>query len=456
MVEYGDFECPICRQAAPAVKMLLQRFRERVQFVFRHFPLEALHPHALHAAQAAESAGAQGQFWPMHDLLFANQEHLQLKHLRDYAGQLELDMARFDAEMRDEIYLQRIREHIDGGRRSHLKSTPGFFVNGVIVDVSFGLHAVVDATAAALEAAARETKRIQTGVNMEPNLPPSLAKRRDQIFPSLSEQEIARMQRFGSVHSYASGAAMVTAGVPAPGLQVMLSGSANVTPHDEHLRDRPVVDYGPGSLVGELTGLSGGTSLVDVIANTEVRALLIATPRLRDLMVEEVELGERIMRALILRRVALLESAVVGPIIVGRETNRDVLRLESFLNNNGYPHRRFDPDSDSCARTLLERFAVSRAELPIVLCPNGQLLRNPTENQLARCLGLVQLVNRDEVYDVAIVGAGPAGLGAAVYAASEGLKVVVHRLPRLRRSGGRLGPYRELSRLSDGDSRSGA
>jgi protein-disulfide isomerase len=150
VVEYGDFECPICKQAAPAVKMLLQRFHDRVQFVFRHFPLEALHPHALQAAQAAESAAAQGKFWPMHDLLFANQEHLQLKHLRDYAGQLGLDMARFDAEMRDEIYLQRVREHIDGGRRSHLKSTPGFFVNGVIVDVSFGLHAVLDATAAAL------------------------------------------------------------------------------------------------------------------------------------------------------------------------------------------------------------------------------------------------------------------------------------------------------------------
>jgi protein-disulfide isomerase len=151
VVEYGDFECPTCKQAAPAVKMLLQRFRERVQFVFRHFPLEALHPHALQAAQAAESAAGQGKFWLMHDLLFANQEHLRLKHLRDYASQLGLDMARFDAEMRDEIYLQRIREHIDGGRRSHLKSTPGFFVNGVIVDVSFGLHAVVDATAAAFE-----------------------------------------------------------------------------------------------------------------------------------------------------------------------------------------------------------------------------------------------------------------------------------------------------------------
>jgi protein-disulfide isomerase len=150
VVEYGDFECPNCKQAAPAVKLLLQRFCEQVRFVYRHFPQETLHPHALRAAEAAECAAGQGRFWPMHDLLFANQDHLQGKHLRRYAEQLELDMARFDAEMDDEVYLQRIREHIEGGLRSHMKSTPGFFVNGTIVDVSFGLRALFDATEAAL------------------------------------------------------------------------------------------------------------------------------------------------------------------------------------------------------------------------------------------------------------------------------------------------------------------
>lgn len=153
VVEYGDFECPNCKQAAPAVKLLLERFTERVRFVYRHFPQETLHPHALRAAETAECAAAQGRFWPMHDLLFANQDHLQAKHLRGYAEQLELDMARYDAEMDDEVYLQRIREHIDGGRRSQLKSTPGFFVNGIIVDVSFGLRSLFDATEAALKQA---------------------------------------------------------------------------------------------------------------------------------------------------------------------------------------------------------------------------------------------------------------------------------------------------------------
>jgi thioredoxin reductase (NADPH) len=256
-------------------------------------------------------------------------------------------------------------------------------------------------------------------------LPSNLETRRDQIFPTLTAAEIQRLQRFGTVRSYAAGTLLLSAGNPSPGLQVVLSGAARVQPHDEHLRGLEIVEHRTGSLVGELTGLSGTAALVDVIAITEVNALLIATARLRDLMVEEVELGERIIRALILRRVALLQSTMVGPIIVGRETNRDVLRLEGFLGNNGYPHRRLDPDSDSCARALLERFEVNREELPIVLCPNGQLLRNPTEHQLARCLGLSRAIDRDTLYDVAIVGAGPAGLGTAVYAASEGLKVVV-------------------------------
>jgi len=155
VVEYGDFECPNCKNAAPAVKILLGNFLEQVRFVYRHFPLEQPHPHALGAAEAAECAGAQGKFWEMHDLLFANQAHLKLTHLHGYAEQLGLDMARYTAEMDDHVYLQRIREHIDGGKRSHVRGTPGFFVNGTIQDVSFGLHALFDATETALHARKR-------------------------------------------------------------------------------------------------------------------------------------------------------------------------------------------------------------------------------------------------------------------------------------------------------------
>jgi protein-disulfide isomerase len=150
VVEYGDFECPTCKQAAPSLQLLLSRFPGQVRIVFRHFPLEAVHPHALCAAEAAEVAGGQGKFWEMHDLLFANQLHLKAQQLRNYAEQLHLDLARYTAEMDDEIYRQRIREHIDGGRRSGVRSTPGIFVNGVIHDVSAGMQSLFDKVAAEL------------------------------------------------------------------------------------------------------------------------------------------------------------------------------------------------------------------------------------------------------------------------------------------------------------------
>lgn len=151
LVEYGDFECPSCRQAAPAVKMVEERFIGRLRFVFRHFPLEQVHPHALLAAQAAECAGAQGKFWEMHDLLFAHQSHLKKQHLIGYAEQLQLDKTKFLAELDDEIYLQRVREHIDGGEISGVRATPTFYINGHLQDVSFGLHGLVDGIEAVLK-----------------------------------------------------------------------------------------------------------------------------------------------------------------------------------------------------------------------------------------------------------------------------------------------------------------
>ena len=150
VVEYGDFECPNCKQAAPAVKRLLQRFAGRIRVAYRHFPLEEVHPHALMAALAAEAAAGQGKFWPMHDLLFDHQSHLKTAQLRGYAQQLELDMLRYDAEMSDTIDLQRVREDIEGGALSGVRATPTFFINGKLQDVSYGLQALVQGVEAAL------------------------------------------------------------------------------------------------------------------------------------------------------------------------------------------------------------------------------------------------------------------------------------------------------------------
>jgi thioredoxin reductase (NADPH) len=161
------------------------------------------------------------------------------------------------------------------------------------------------------------------------------------------------------------------------------------------------------------------------VAQSDVEVLVISPPHLRELIVAEAEIGEKIMRALILRRVGLLERNVGGPVIIGRADNRDVLRLENFLARNGHPHQRLDPDTDECAKTWIDRFHIKPGELPIVICPDGNMLRNPGENQLARCIGLTHAIDTNKLYDVAIVGSGPAGLAAAVYATSEGLSVIV-------------------------------
>ena len=150
VVEYGDFECPNCKQAYPAVRLLLHRFKDRVRFAYRHFPLEEVHPHALQAAEASESAAGQGKFWAMHDLLFENQQHLKPHQLLSYAERLELDLARYTAEMDERLYAQRVREHLQSGRESGVRATPTFFVNRCIQDVSFGLGSLFDAVQSVL------------------------------------------------------------------------------------------------------------------------------------------------------------------------------------------------------------------------------------------------------------------------------------------------------------------
>jgi len=251
------------------------------------------------------------------------------------------------------------------------------------------------------------------------------ATRHHQMFPVLEASEIGRIARLGERRTYAAASHIFTTGEVPVGAFVLLSGRVDITQRNRHAEPELIVTHGPGSFMGELAQLSGRPSLVDGIAKEPVETLVIPPSRLRDLLVEEAELGERIMRALILRRMRLLRSGAGGPIIVGGADNADVLRLENFLDRNSHPHQRLDPNSDLCARALIERFHITSRELPIVLCPKGAILRNPTEVELARCIGMVTSLDQDRVYDVAIVGAGPAGLAAAVYAASEGLSTLV-------------------------------
>jgi thioredoxin reductase (NADPH) len=206
---------------------------------------------------------------------------------------------------------------------------------------------------------------------------------------------------------------------------VLLSGKVDVSQQTALDRREVIVTYQAGQFSGELAQLSNRPSVVDSVAVEDVEAFIIVPERLRDVLVQEAALGERIMRALILRRTNLLELSAGGPIIIGRSDSNDVMRLQGFLRRSVQPHRVLDPEHDADAAALVERFHIDIHHLPIVLCPSGKMLRNPGENELARCMGLVRRIDEARLFDVAIVGSGPAGLAAAVYAAPEGLSTVV-------------------------------
>jgi thioredoxin reductase (NADPH) len=249
--------------------------------------------------------------------------------------------------------------------------------------------------------------------------------RREQMFPKLTPHEIDRLRRFGQVRRYAAGEALFVMGDIAPGMFVLIRGSVRVVRRDPLGHSAPIVEQGPGEFVAEVGQLSGQPALVDVRAIDEVEALLIRPENLRALMIEEPELGERIMHALILRRVALIEAGAGGPVLIGPESGPDVVRLQGFLARNAYPHQLLDPTQDEDAAKLVQQYAPDPADLPLAVCPKGTILKNPNEAELARALGMVPIDEQDRTYDVAVVGAGPAGLSTAVYAASEGLSVIV-------------------------------
>ncbi len=249
--------------------------------------------------------------------------------------------------------------------------------------------------------------------------------RDEHVFPKLTPQEIDRLRRFGDVRRYAPGEALFVTGDLAPGMYVLIKGSVRVTRRDPLGHAAPIVEQGPGEFVAEVGQLSGQPAFVDVHAIGDVEALLIPPQNLRALMIEEPELGERIMHALILRRVVLIEAGAGGPVLIGPESSPDVIRLQGFLARNAYPHQLLDPEKDEDAARLAQQYAPDPSDLPLAVCPKGTILKNPSEAELARALGMVPIDERDQTYDVAVVGAGPAGLSTAVYAASEGLSVIV-------------------------------
>src|SRR5436305_2203393 len=249
--------------------------------------------------------------------------------------------------------------------------------------------------------------------------------RHEQPFPALTAPEIARMRRFGEVRHYKHGEKLFETGRPGPGMFVILSGHVAITQRDGLGHVTPVIDQGPGQFLAEIGQLSGRVALVDGHAEGDVETLLIAPERLRALLVAEADLGERIMRALILRRVSLIQGGVGGPVLIGPSNSSGVIRLRGFLTRNGFPHHLLDPEREHDAAELIARYSPSPSDWPLVVSADGSVLRNPGENELARAIGMIGRPAGTRIHDAAIVGCGPAGLATAVYAASECLSVVV-------------------------------
>lgn len=252
----------------------------------------------------------------------------------------------------------------------------------------------------------------------------TLATRHHQMFPVLTDDEIDRLRRFGAVRRWAPGELLFRTGETGPGMFVMLAGAVKVYQRDGLGREKHVNEHHRGSFLAEVGQLSGGPALVDGVALEPVEALLIPPERLRAAIVAEAELGERIVRALILRRVALIEKGAGGPILVGKHDDPALLALQGFLSRNAHPYKLID-ERDESMLCVVERYAASSEDLPLVICPDGSVLHHPNPPELATCLGLLPELDGNRVYDVAVVGAGPAGLATAVYAASEGLSVIV-------------------------------
>lgn len=261
---------------------------------------------------------------------------------------------------------------------------------------------------------------------IEVHLPDSLRGRETQAFPTFDAAQIAIARRFGGQPTtFAPRELIWDVGARNRSMFLVLEGGIDVLRYDAHNELVGVVTHGPGHISGDVSSIAGRASIVRGVASEEgVTVIPFDAQQMRSLIVGTAEIGETLMRAFILRRVALIQGTS-GSIVLGHSGTADVTRISNFFARNGYPYTVLDPADDHDAASMIERFGVHEDELPILVCSDGSLLKNPSDMDVARCVGMVPELDPGVLYDVAVVGAGPAGLATAVYAASEGLSVLV-------------------------------
>ena len=249
-----------------------------------------------------------------------------------------------------------------------------------------------------------------------------------QLFPVLDAVQIDTAKRFASGPSreFAPGEIVYDVAERHVPVWLVLKGSIDVVRRDGLNHEAAITSLGPGQFSGEVSQLAGAATLASGRAGPEgCTALPFDGAHVRALMVGSAEVGEIMMRAFILRRVGLIEEGGVGSVLVGTPGTPELVRLEGFLGRNGYPYTVLDASDDAEGRAIVERSGVLPEELPLMVCPNGTVLKRPTDAEAGIILGITPELDPNTIFDVAVVGAGPAGLAAAVYGASEGLSVLV-------------------------------
>jgi thioredoxin reductase (NADPH) len=259
---------------------------------------------------------------------------------------------------------------------------------------------------------------------MSSQLTPIATDVRGDAFPILNEHQIDRVRALSKVRKVKAGEILFEPGDSDVPFFVLLSGSMEIVQPDRR-GEQPIVTHLAGSFTGEITMISGRLCLVRGRVTSDGEFLEMSNHDLRTLVARDAELSEIFMRAFILRRLELIHRGQGNVILLGSRHSAQTLRLREFLTRNGHPHTYVDLDTDSTYQDLLDHFHVSIEEVPVVICNNRTVLRKPSIQELARCLGLNAHITASEVRDLVIVGAGPSGLAAAVYGASEGLDVLV-------------------------------
>lgn len=255
---------------------------------------------------------------------------------------------------------------------------------------------------------------------------PSALDARTQIFPILTSEQIERIRPLGELRDVKQGDILFEPGAPAGRFFVLLSGRMEIVqPQPDGDGERLIARHDPGEFTGEMTMISGQRSLVLGRVTEDGVFLELSAEALRTLIGRDAELSEIFMRAFILRRLALIQHGYGTLLILGSRHSAQTLALRNFLSRNGHPHTYIDLDTDRHSQELLDRFQVKASEVPVVICSGRHVMRNPSIQDLANCLGFNAAVDGKQVRDLIVVGAGPAGLAAAVYAASEGLDVLV-------------------------------